>query len=169
MKLWRSVLLMVLLASCAARLQATHLIIHDPLGASTPVGMAFTFRSNTAGGGVLMFTNASGVNWFNLYFITPPPQPTQPNITCNGNPDFRACVVLQDQFGGVSNVAFATAGLGIPNGDTFSVDLGNSGWTPDGLFLAKANYLPVSYVPEPGTLLLVAGGVIPILARKRWF
>ena len=40
-----------------------------------PVGLDFTFNSDSAGGGVLAFTNTSGVKRFNLYVFVPPPQP----------------------------------------------------------------------------------------------
>ena len=162
MTLWRALLLTAVVTFCAARLQAgPHVIIHDPQDAViNPVGLIFTFDSDSSGGGVLMFTNASGVNWFNLYVFTPPPEPLAP-ISCGGD-SFASCVVLPGEFGYFATIAF-TGAPGITNGEVFFADLGTTEWTPDAQFLAVAN------MPEPTTMLLLAGGIIPILARKRRF
>jgi hypothetical protein len=161
MRLWRAVLLTLLVGFCAAKMQAgPRVIIHDPDAPfPTPVGLTFTFNSDSSGGGILTFTNASGVNWFNLYIFVPPPDPVAA-ITCGGD-TFANCVVLAGQNGYFATIAF-TGAPGITNGEIFFADLGSSGWTPNAQFLAEAN------LPEPSTLLLLAGGIIPILMRKKW-
>ncbi len=160
MKLWRTVFVALLLTCCAATLIATpHVIIHDPVDALiNPVGLTFTFDSDSSGGGLLMFTNASGVNWFNLYVFVPPPEPLAA-ITCGGD-TFASCVVLPGQFGYFATLAF-TGPPGIANGEVFFADLGTDGWTPNAQFLAEAN------VPEPGSLLLLAGGIVSVLTRRK--
>ena len=107
MRLWRA-LLLTLMVACAARLQAgPHIIIHDPPASSiAPVGLNFTFTSDSSGGGVLGFTNTSGVDWFNLYVFVPPPQPLT-SFTCGtDNLTFSTCTILAGQFGYFATVAF---------------------------------------------------------------
>lgn len=164
MKLWRALLLTLIVAFCAAQLQAAHIIIHDPPASSvTPVGLTFTFSSDSSGGGVLAFTNTSGVNWFNLYVFVPPPQPVT-TFTCGtDNVLFSTCNIFGGQFGYFATVVF-TGGPGIANGDMFFVDLGSGGWTPNAQFLAEANHSP-----EPGTWLLLSGGILSVLARRKYF
>ena len=164
MKLWRALLLTLMVAFCAAQLQAgPHIIIHDPPASSvTPVGLSFTFNSDSSGGGVLAFTNTSGVNWFDLYVFVPSPQPVT-TFTCGtDNLTFSTCNIFGGQFGFFATVVF-TGGPGIANGDMFFVDLGSSGWTPNAQFLAEANQ-----VPEPGTWLLLSGGILSVLARRKY-
>jgi hypothetical protein len=163
MRLWRALLLTLMVAFCAARLQAgPHIIIHDPQAPlSTPVGLNFSFMSDNSGGGVLAFTNTSGVNWFNLYVFTPPPSPIAP-ITCETD-NFSSCFILAGQGGFFATVAF-TGATGIMNGDLFFVDLGTGGWAPNATFEAEANHLP-----EPGTFVLLAGGITSAIARRKLF
>src|ERR1035438_7021946 len=125
MRLWRTLLLTVVVAFCAANLLAgPRVIIHDPEAPlPSPVGLTFTFDSDSSGGGVLTFTNASGVNWFNLYIFVPPPDPIAA-ITCGGD-SFASCVVLPGQFGYFATIAF-TGAPGITNGEIFFADLGTT-------------------------------------------
>lgn len=165
MRLWRTLLIALLLAFCATGLQAgPRVIIHDPQAPTiTPVGLTFTFTSDSSGGGVLAFTNASGLNWTSLDVFTPPPLPIDA-ITCGtDNVTFTNCSIQSGQFGYYATINF-TGGTGITNGELFFVDLGTDGWTPDAQFLAIA-----TPSPEPGTVLLLAGGIASILARKRLF
>jgi len=167
MKLWRALLITILLAFCTTGLQAgPHVIIHDPVGAViNPVGLVFTFTSDGSGGGLTAFTNASGFNWVSLDIFTPAPLPILP-ITCStDNLTFSACSVQAGQFGFYATVQF-TGPPGIMNGNLFYIDLGAGGWTPNAEFLAIAT--PTSS-PEPGTILLLAGGMASILARKKFF
>jgi hypothetical protein len=160
MRLWRILLFTVLVTFCATKLQARpQVIIHDPRAPATSVGLSFTFMSDSSGGGVLSFTNASGVDWFDLFVFVPAPQ-SMDAIACGGD-SFALCVVLPGQFGYFATVGFE-GGPGITNGQVFFADLGPSGWTPDAQFLAIANY-----VPEPGTIVLLMGGIVSILVRRR--
>ena len=163
MRLWRACLLTLLVAFCAARVQAkAHVIIHDPDAPATAVGLSFPFQANSSGGGELTFTNASGRNWFDLEVFTPPPQPMGA-ITCGGD-SFEFCQVFPGEFGQFATIFKGPPG--IANGEVFSVDLGSSGWTPNGEFRARANF---TATPEPATLLLLVAGIIPVLARKKLF
>ena len=105
------------------------------------------------------FSNGSGVNWFNLFVFVPSPDPVD-TITCGGD-SFVMCIVLPGQFGYFATVAFE-GGPGITNGQVFFADLGASGWMANAQFLAIANY-----TPEPGTLMLMMGGVLTLVARRR--
>lgn len=162
MRLIRIALLALLACITTATLQASpHVIIHDPEGPATPVGLTFTFNANVFGGGIFTFTNASGINWYNLYVFTPAPSPTAP-ITCGGNvlDSFAFCQVQAGQGGYFSTVVFHGP-PGIANGQTFFADIGDNGWTPSGQFRATAN------VPEPASLLLLASGVAGWVLRRR--
>ena len=76
---------------------------------------------------------------------------------------FSSCFILPGEFGSYATVAF-TGPPGINNGSLFFVDLGATGWTPNATFEAEANHLP-----EPGTLLLLAGGIASVVARRKLF
>ena len=165
MRLSRVLLLTLTVAFSAAQLQAgPHIIIHDPPPAFVnPVGQNFTFTSDSSGGGLLLFTNTSGVNWFDLYVFVPAPSPIA-SITCGtfDNTSFSACLILPGQMGYYRTVAFFGP-PGITNGTPFVVDLGTGGWTPNATFQAEAN------IPEPGSLLLLAGGIVSVTTRRKLF
>src|SRR3954470_2312780 len=73
----RVVVLGMLVGFCAISahadsVQDPKVIIRDPAclpPGCTPVGTNFTFGTPTGGTGALFFTNASGVNWFNLQLV----------------------------------------------------------------------------------------------------
>ena len=162
MRLWRA-LLLTLMVACAARLQAgPHIIIHDPPASSiAPVGLNFTFTSDSSGGGVLGFTNTSGVDWFNLYVFVPPPQPLT-SFTCGtDNLTFSTCTILAGQFGYFATVAF-TGGPGIANGDTLSISE-----AAGGLPTLRSRRMPTT--PRGRNMALVERGNASVLARRKYF
>lgn len=163
----RLLILSVLIFTCVVRLSASpqptdtdpRVIInggHDSLGLSTPVGLDFSFMADDSGGGFFSFMNTSGHNWTSLEIEAPSPNPTYV-ITCGGT-SFADCVILP-QPGDFTIIDFSGGG-GILNGQTFTIDLGSSGWPPDGVFHAFAN-------PEPGTLGLCLIGLAPLVRRFR--
>lgn len=144
-------------ASSSPQLGDPHVIIHDPPGVYTDVGSSFSFMSDEFGGGAFLFTNDSGITWSTLSIFVPPPS-GDGEISCASS-QFTNCTVEPGQ-GGFFATLFFSGGPGIPNGESFSIDLGPSGWTPDATFQAYAN-------PEPGTLWLFLIGLGPLLARRR--
>lgn len=130
-------------------------IITDPAGPCTPVGLHFTFKANGSGDGTQCFTNNSGANWFNLDILV---ENTFSGIlTCGGNA-FLQCTVGSD--GGVPDILFSDGTLA--NGMTFQIELvcDPNCFSPNGLFRGDAN------VPEPGSLLLLGSGLAASLLRK---
>jgi hypothetical protein len=169
---FRVLMLTVLVMTCAHWLQASpqstdpRLIInngHDSLAPSTCVdpltcvGLDFSFMANGSGGGVFHFTNDSGQDWTFLEIEAPSPNPSYV-ITCGGTA-FANCVILP-QPGDFTIIDFSGGG-GIHNGDSFTIDLGSSGWPVHGQFRAIANP-----VPEPGTLALSVVSLAPLLVRR---
>ena len=163
---FRVLILTVLVMTCVVRLHASpqpsdndpRLIInggHEPIGSSAPVGLDFSFMADASGGGLFSFMNTSGQNWTFLEIEAPSPNPSYV-ITCGGT-SFATCVVLP-QPGDFTIIDFSGGG-GILNGQGFTIDLGSSGWPPNGVFHAFAN-------PEPGTLGLCLIGLAPLLARR---
>jgi hypothetical protein len=168
---FRVLILTVFVVTCVVQLQASsepidpRLIINGghflgPSACANPficVGLDFSFMANSSGGGMFTFTNDSGQNWTSLEIETPAPPPSYV-ITCGGT-SFAHCEVLFQPESDFAIVDFFGGG-GILNGDMFTIDLGNSGWTPNGEFHGFAN------VPEPGTLALSLIGLAPLLARR---
>lgn len=162
---FRVLTLTVLVMACAAQLQAgpqpadPRLIMnggHDLTGCTpTLVGDDFSFMADGAGGGQLCFTNNSGQDWTFLQVEAPSPNPSDV-ITCGGT-SFEHCVVLP-QPGDFTIIDFF-GGVGILPNFSFTIDLGTSGWPPDGVFHASAN-------PEPSTLALYLVGLAPLLVRR---
>jgi len=162
MRLLRLAVLIALVLACNSWMLAFDPGIHvdDPQGTGTPVGLTFTFTSDALGGGLLSFTNTSGVTFVNLQIDVPPPLPLAP-ITCGGNAYIHC-------FQQATVAEFATidffGGPGILNGALFQIDLGATGWTPDATFEAFANQ--AISTPEPGALLMLATGASA--AWLRW-
>ncbi len=149
----------------------------DPsLGSS--VGLGFTFSANPSGGGVLSFTNDSGVEYTRLdFFVTLSVNDT---ITCLPQPFFNTCQFTFTSVGngnglfdiGVFNVP-SSAG-GIAPGQSFVVDLNNlvdgalnpdpngvGGWGPGNTFTAVVND-----APEPASWLLLTAGFAALLGSR---
>jgi hypothetical protein len=122
----------------------------------TCVGSDFTFMADGSGGGMFSFTNNSGHDWTSLAIEAP--FPTGDIVTCGGS-SFAHCVVMP-QSGDFIIIDFYGGG-GIMANESFTIDLGNSGWQPNGEFQAFAN------VPEPSTLALSLVGLTPLLRRRR--
>ena len=75
----RFVLALALLACLALPLSLyagdPHVIINDPSFPCPGDHLSFSFSSDGSGGGVLCFTNMSGVTWTQLDVNVPPPMP----------------------------------------------------------------------------------------------
>jgi hypothetical protein len=156
--------LLALIVTCSNWMFAFDPGVHvdDPQGPGTPVGLSFTFTSDAFGGGLLNFTNTSGLTFVTLQIDVPPPLPIAP-ITCGGNA-FVHCFQQSFTVAEYATIDFF-GGPGIPNGAMFQIDLGSTGWTPDATFEALAN-VPI-VTPEPGLLALFASGIGAIwLGRK---
>jgi hypothetical protein len=163
---FRVLLLTVLVLACVGRMHATaepidpRLIMnggHQSPCTPTLVGNDFDFSADGMGGGSLCFINDTTQNWTFLEIKTPTPEPTYV-ITCGGT-SFTNCVILP-QSGDFTIVDFS-GGPGILAGNEFFVDLGTSGWPPNGVFQAFANP-----VPEPSTLALSLISLAPLLVRR---
>ncbi len=163
---FRVLLLASLVLACVARVQAgpqpavdprlivnnTHVAVSSCTSLTT---LTFDFMANPAGGGMLCFTNDSTDAWTSLEFETPSFNPTDV-VTCGGT-TFETCVVLR-QPGNFAIIDFS-GGPGIGIGDSFTIDLGASGWPPNGEFEAVAN-------PEPSSLALFFAGLVPLVGRR---
>jgi hypothetical protein len=129
---------------------------HVPVSSCTSLTMlSFDFMANPSGGGMFCFTNDSTEAWTFFEIDTPAFDPTDV-ITCGGT-SFETCVVLR-QPGDFAVIDFS-GGPGIGIGDSFTIDLGASGWPPNGEFHAVAN-------PEPSSLALSFAGLVPLLGRR---
>ncbi len=153
-----------------AMLQAsrpTIIINRDPPDITVITNKSFTFGADSSGGGVFSFQNETGVTWFELdILVTLPPSVTA--ITC-GSPAFVVCTPIPPH----DSVSFWDISFGpnpnggIPNGDTFSINLNNDAvvnmdpngtgdWGADRQFNAIAN----QDVPEPASWLLMGAGML---------
>jgi hypothetical protein len=166
---FRVLTLTVLVMVCAIRLHASsepsdpRIVIsggHDSAGQLacmfTCVGLDFSFMADGSGGGIFSFTNNSGQNWTSLEIEAP--FPTGDIISCGGS-SFATCVVMP-QSGDFIIIEFYGGG-GILQNQSFTIDLGTSGWLPNGEFQAFAN------VPESSTLAFCLVGLAPLLRRQR--
>lgn len=169
MRLLRLVIFVALALTCNSWLMAFDPIVHvdDPQGPGTPVGLSFTFTSDAFGGGLLNFTNTSGVTFTSLEINVPAPLPPAP-ISCGGNA-FTSCFQQWLVEGNFATIDFF-GGPGIPNGMLFQVDLGASGWTPNATFDAFANETDEQEpTPEPGMVALFASGLTAVWLRRKSF
>jgi len=141
------------------------IIIRDPACPSpgcVAVGQTFNFGVPNSGQGTLFFTNASGLDWFNLKL-------TEAGVSANVitciSTAFANCTV--STINGVTTIFLSglnSSYSGIPNGQNFSIVFGcvNGNCWPGGLdFSAAAN------VPEPATLALMLTGLGGIITRRR--
>jgi hypothetical protein len=163
--------LALVIGTCAVAAHADSIvdptiIIRDPAcsGNCTPVGLNFTFGTPADGTGVVLFNNASGLDWFSL------------SLSESGV-DAAAITCLTDAFvncsvstvNGLTTILLSGLGpdfAGIPAGHNFSIVFGcESGdcqpWPGDLDFTARAN------VPEPGTMALLFTGIGAIVARRK--
>jgi hypothetical protein len=163
---FRVLLLTALVLACVAQMQAgpavdPRFIVNNthslaPVSSCTSLTtLTFDFMANPSGGGMFCFTNDSTEAWTFLEVDTPSFNPTDV-ITCGGT-TFETCVILR-QPGNFAIIDFS-GGPGIGIGDSFTIDLGASGWPPNGEFQAVAN-------PEPSSLALSFAGLVPILGRR---
>lgn len=164
MRLFRVLTLSALWAACATAAFADaepapdpHVIINDPSGYFTGVGLEFTFTTDDQGGGFFSFTNVSGETFHNLELYVPD-LPTS-DMTCSGSA-FAFCAIEpgEDNFAAVIDF---WGGPGLGNNDSFTIDMGLSGWTPDSQFKVLAN------APEPSSLALFLTGIVPVGWRLR--
>lgn len=157
---------MTVLAPCALWAGNPHILIKDPPG--TPVILttdSFTFGADALGGGVLLFQNESGQSWRELDITATLPDFT--TITCGPGP-FITCTIAESPVSGgfLYNILFGpAAGGGITQGQTFSVNLNDTGEDPNGTgswgtgtdFDAKAS----NVTPEPSAVtLILLGGLL---------
>jgi len=164
---YRLAIVLALMALCAVPMFASaaipadpRVIITDPAGPCTPVGLRFNFNADGSGDGTQCFTNGSGVNWFNLDILVE--NSFSGALSCGGNA-FLQCKVGTDH--GIPDILFS--GGTLASGMTFQVALvcDPNCFSPNGLFRAAAN------VPEPATFLLfgsgLAGSVLRQIRRKK--
>lgn len=130
-------------------------IITDPAGPCTPVGLRFNFHADGSGDGTQCFTNGSGEDWFNLDILVE--NSFSGTLSCGGNA-FLQCMVGTDH--GIPDILFSNGILA--NGMTFQIALvcDPNCFSPNGLFRAAAN------VPEPATLLLLGSGLAGSVLRQ---
>ena len=130
-------------------------IITDPPGPCTPVGLHFNFNADGSGEGTQCFTNNSGANWFNLDILV---ENTFSGILSCGGDAFLQCTV--GTHGGVPDILFS--GGTLANGTTFQIELvcDPNCFSRNGLFHADAN------VPEPAALLLLSSGLLASVLRQ---
>ena|SRR5689334_21216351 len=149
------------------------IIVKDPActGSCQSVGMQFTFSTPATGLGMLLFHNASGVDWTSLKLVESGVPASL--ITCLSPGAFANCSL--STVNGVTTILLSGVGngfLGIPSGHNFSITFGcgtatgpNCGPWPANLpFSGSANA-----VPEPATIALVLTGLGGIITRRRWF
>lgn len=142
------------------------IIIRDPAcpGGCVSVGTSFTFGTPQSGTGTLFFTNASGVDWFNLKLV----ESGVPSnaITCVTDA-FANCSL--STVNGITTILLSGVNAnfaGIPAGHNFSIVFGcTSGkcdpWPGDLDFTAQAN------VPEPASMALMLTGIGALVSRRK--
>ena len=154
-------------AAFADSVQDPKVIIRDPAcqpPGCTPVGTNFTFGTPADGTGALFFSNASGVDWFNLQLVESG-VPAEA-ITCITDV-YASCTATT--VNGITTILLSGIGgnfTGLLAGQNFSIIFGcETGtcdpWPGDLDFTATAN------VPEPGTMALLATGIGAIVTRRK--
>jgi PEP-CTERM motif len=141
------------------------IIIKDPVCTQpcpTITSNTWSFNAPQSGFGFLHFINGTGSTWTSL-IITELGVAAQ-NISCQPSQAF-TCIVNPFGQNGAQLIFTAGGGLtGIPNGGIIEIGLScNPTCWPGGLqFNVVANA-----VPEPGTMVLLLGGLGAIYARKK--
>jgi hypothetical protein len=135
------------------------------------VGFNFSFTVPESGSGTLYFTNQSGKNWNSLTLI----ETGEPaaDISCHSNL-FSSCTTQTLKNGSVE-ILLTNAGRakwadqGIKNGQNFGISfscLDKSCW-PGGLSFNGHGSPNVAAVPEPGTIALMATGLVGLISRRK--
>lgn len=175
-----------LLASQVTKTPGPTIIVNgDPPIPFTPVTTdAWVFGADASGGGYLGFTNETGQTWTRMDVLVTLPTPE--TITCGGTA-FATCTVVNTTPPGSSagptsyDVIFG-GGPDDPivNMENFTIDMNNDASTnPNGSggWPANQDFQALANVPEPGSVLLAALGLLLFgayrllfsgLARKRF-
>jgi hypothetical protein len=144
------------------------IIIRDPAcpGTCVSVGTTFTFGTPQSGTGTLFFTNASGVDWFNLKLV----EAGVPSnaITCITDA-FANCSL--STVNGITTIFLSginTNFAGIPSGHNFSIVFGCASgkcdpWPGDLDFTGTAN------VPEPTSVALMVTGLGALVSKRKFW
>ncbi len=148
-----------------------HIIVNgDPPNPIIVIDNNFTFGADSLGGGDFSFENQSGSSWRSLLFTATLPINTP--IVCGPGP-FVTCTVTttpnQNAFL-YSILMGPVATGGITNGETFSLDLNDTGTDPGGPgswgagtdFTATANT-----TPEPSAIFLLILGAVAFAGYRR--
>ena len=141
----------------------------DATAVTTPV---FTFMSDPSGGGVLSFINDTRSDWFSLDFFVALPQGSP--IACS-SPLYSLCEFTSTNIPGTTQATFDIGfdnpvGKGLLPGETFTINLDNTGsvvdgsgnWGADNTFTAAVN------LPEPASWLLLASGMALLAGLCRY-